>query len=139
MKKNTDLEMLVISYLRSLINIIALALCVLLIIIAGYMTIQAFSHMFISGLPSEAISDALFVVILLELFYAIRSFVKRGSMNVGVIVNIGVIAAVKELVFKLDTLTTQIALAFSAIFISLGILYVLEVIHYERKRDDDEK
>ena len=130
------MEMRVIKHLRSIINLIALLLCLLLIIIAGYMTVLSFSHLFVNQTPELAITDALFVVIWLELFYAIRSFVKRGSMNVGVIVNVGVISAVKELVFKLDSLTLQMAAAFGAIFISLGVLYVLEVIHYEKKRVD---
>lgn len=115
-------------------QIIAILLCCILIAASALITFDSVFHL-LNNDPKAAILDALFVAILLELFYVIRSFVTRGSMNVGAIVNVAVIAAVKELVFKLDDLTWQLALSFGAIFLSLGALYILEVIHYEKTRD----
>ena len=116
-----------------LTQIIAIVLCLILILASAINTFYAFTHIF-KGNILQAVLDALFVVILLELFYAIRSFIHRGSVNVGVIVNVGIIAAVKELIFKLDNLELQIAIAFGVIFLTLGALYVMELIHYERKK-----
>lgn len=123
-----------VLYLQTATQIIALALCILLILSSAYITGVAFFAMFTGQDPAEVIIRALFVMILLELFYVIRAFIKRGSLNVGVIINVGVIAAVKELIFQLDSLTLQMSIAFGVLFLTLGVLYVMEVIHYERKR-----
>lgn len=126
-----------IKGLRILTEVIAFVLCMILISASGLITFKGVIHI-ANGNVDSAILDALFVVILLELFYVIRSFIKRGSMNVGVIINVGIIAAVKELIFQLDSLNLQIAIAFGVIFLTLGILYVLEMLHYERKKNGDD-
>ena len=127
-----------IRWLRVLTEIIAFVLCLILIAASGVITFQGVLNI-MNGAVDNAILDALFVVILLELFYVIRSFIKRGSMNVGVIINVGIIASVKELIFQLDSLDQEIAVSFGIIFITLGVLYVLEMLHYERKRTDDDE
>lgn len=127
-----------IKILRFLTEIIAFILCMILIAASGLITYKGIIHI-ANGNVDSAILDALFVVILLELFYVIRSFIKRGSMNVGVIINVGIIASVKELIFQLDSLTLQIAISFGVIFITLGVLYVLEMLHYERKKNGDDE
>ena len=123
----------VTDLLRFVTQVIAILLCCILIGASAMITVQAFSHLSQNN-PQAAILDALFVAILLELFFVVRSFINRGSMNVGAIVNVGIIAAVKELIFQLNSLTWQLALAFGVIFLSLGFLYVVEIIHYEKKR-----
>lgn len=123
-----------LDVVQALTEIIAFVLCLILVASAAYLTYQAF-HNLLEGASFEAILDSLFIVILLELFYVIRSFIKRGSMNVGVIINVGVIAAVKEMIFKLDSMELQLAISFGVIFLSLGLLYLLEVIHFAKKKD----
>ena len=85
--------------------------------------------------PEIAIRDGLFVMILLEMVYVVRSFIKHGSINVGLVVNVGLIAVVKEIVFKLDSLTLQMAIAFAVLLVSLGVVYVLETIHFHKKKE----
>jgi len=126
-----------ISALRMMTEIIAFLLCLILIAASGIITFKGITHI-ANGNVDSAILDSLFVVILLELFYVIRSFIKRGSMNVGVIINVGIIASVKELILQLDSLNLQMAIAFGVIFLTLGILYVLEMMHYEHKKNGDE-
>lgn len=127
--------MKMIYRLRFLTEVIALILCVILIVAGGFLTYRAFGNLLYAS-PEKAVVDALFVIIVLELFYVIRSFIKRGSINVGLIINVGVIAAVKEMVFVLDSITWQLAVSFAVIFLSLGILYLLEIYHYEKKHED---
>lgn len=122
-----------VENLRVLTEIIAIGLCLILIATSGFITYQACLSL-LSGDPSKAITDSLFVVLLLELFYVIRTFIKRGNMNVGLIINVGVIAAVKELIFKLGSLTLQLGTAFAVVFLSLGLIYVLEMIYYYKKK-----
>ncbi len=124
----------VLFLLRLLTEVIAAILCVILILAAGMITYRAFMQI-LSNDTNAAVLDALFVVILLELFYAIRSFINRGSMNISVIVNVCIVAAVKELIFQIDSLKLQNAIAFAVIFLSLGVLYVIEMIHFERKKN----
>lgn len=131
--ENLDFKNRMVSGLRTLTEIIAFVLCMILIVTAGVITYNALLEL-VNGNPTGAILDSLFVVILLELFYVIRSFIKRGSMNVGVIINVAIIAAVKELIFKLNLLSLQMAISFAVIFLSLGLLYIVEMIHYERHK-----
>ncbi len=119
-------------FLEWLTKVIALVLCLILVGASGMLTYFSMQNLF-RGDTNAAVSDALFVVILLELVFVVRSFIKRGRINVGILVNVGVIAAVKQLVFALDSIEFYMALSFGIIFLSLGGLYVLEMIHYERK------
>jgi uncharacterized membrane protein (DUF373 family) len=79
---------------------------------------------------SEAIQEGLFVLILLEMLYVVRSFIKYESINVGIVVNVGVVAAVKELIFVMKDLTLELGAAFSMLFVSLAIIYFLEERYY---------
>lgn len=82
----------------------------------------------------KAIQDILFVLILLEMFYIARSFIKYGTINVGIVVNVGIIAAVKEMIFQIGSLNWQLATAFGIIFISLSLVYLAETIHFQQKQ-----
>lgn len=86
-----------------------------------------------------ALQNALFVLILLEMFFVIRSFIKYGSINISIVINIGVIAAIKELIFQMNNLTLEVAGAFGVVFVSLAVLYFAEIFSFERKQAADEK
>ena len=96
---------------------------------------HSFSELYI-GNTDEAIQDGLFVLILLEMFYVVSSFIKYNSINVGLIVNVGIIAAVKELVFQFRDLDMKLAIGFSVVFLSLGALYWMEGFYYKQHKEE---
>lgn len=119
--------------LEVLAKLVAAFLCLILLFASLMITYNSLQNL-VNFNALQATLDALFVVIVLELCFAIRSFIKRGTINVGTLVNVAVISAVKELVFKLDQMDLPTAGSFGIIFVSLGVLYLLEMIHYEKKR-----
>lgn len=121
-------------YLRFATEFIAFVLCLLLIAASGIITWDAVIGLW-SGDATIAIQNGLFVIILLEMFYVVRSFIKYGSVNVGIILNVGIIAVVKELVFKIPLLNLQMALAFAVVLLSLGLVYLLETMHFNNKKE----
>jgi len=66
------------------------------------------------------------------MFYVTRSFIRHGSINVAIVINVGIIAAVKEMIFHLDTMNLQIGAAFGIIFISLSFTYFMERMYYKK-------
>ena len=131
--KIAQLKKKAVEVLKGATEIIALFVCAMLIIASVMILWEAFRELF-TGNTDIPIQDGLFVIILLEMFYVIRSFIKYGSINVSIVINIGLIAAIKELIFKLDSLTIQTSLAFGAIFVSLGFLFFAEIFSYEKKQ-----
>ncbi len=121
--------------LQQLARVIAILVAFSLITAASVIIFRSFGHLIFGGVD-KAIQDSLFVLILLELFYVVCSFVKYNSVNVGLIVNVGIIATVKQMVLKLDTITWSLALAFAAIFLSLGFLYWMESQYYKQYKEE---
>lgn len=117
--------------LKYFTEFIAALLCVILIAASAMLTYNAFESL-LHGSTDRAIQDSLFVIIILEMFYVVRSFIKYGSINVGLVINVGLIASVKAMIFKLESLTVQLALAFGVIFITLGAVYLIESVYYHK-------
>ena len=120
-----------VRQLKHLTELIASLLCIILIVAAGILTYQAFVSL-LQDSPDHAVQDALFVIIILEMFYVVRSFVKYGSINVGLVINVGLIASVKAMVFQLEKMSLNLALAFGVIFITLGGVYLIESVYFHK-------
>lgn len=120
-------------YLEIFSQIIAFAICISLLLAAVIIIFDAFAVLHERNIET-AVQDALFVLILLEMFYITRSFIKYATINVGLVINVGIIAAVKEMIFKLDTMNWEMALAFGILFLSLAFVYFMEVMHYDKKK-----
>jgi uncharacterized membrane protein (DUF373 family) len=133
-KPMKDKLLQIFGIVEDISKVIALLLAVLLLCAACLILLDT-TKALVSMDLKVAIQDGLFVLILLEMFYVIRSFIKYNSINVGLIINIGVIATIKQLVFQLESLTLELALSFSTIILSLGVTYLLEVMHFSRKKD----
>lgn len=84
--------------------------------------------------PELAVQEGIFVMLLLEMVYVVRSFIKYGSINVALVINVGMIAIVKELVFKIPELDLQIAISFSIVLFGLGVAYLMETILFRKKK-----
>lgn len=121
--------------LQTLTHYLALIVGIVLIFASGMIIVDSFMHL-ADGQTALSIQDALFVLILLELFFVVSSFIKYNTINVGLIVNVGIIAAVKEMILQLDSMTWQLAIAFGVIFISLGTLYWMEGHFYKDHRKE---
>lgn len=120
-----------LRFLEVLSKIIAFVVCLGLLITAVFIVINSFQALFSKQLDL-ALQDGLFVLILLEMFYVVRSFMRYSSINVSLIVNVGIIAAIKEMIFQLDSLDLQLAIGFGVIFVTLGFTYFMEQIYYQK-------
>ena len=120
-----------LKYLEIVSKVIAFVVLLNLLLTSGMISIDAFQAL-IAQNYSVAIQDGLFVLILLEMFYVIRSFIRYGSINVSLIVNVGIIAAIKEMIFHLEDLSIQTAAAFGIIFVTLGMTYFMEQFYYRK-------
>jgi uncharacterized membrane protein (DUF373 family) len=132
MKMNDKLESGV-QHLEFASKLIALFVCIGLLMASVVVIFDSFSSLYARNI-NVAIHDGLFVLILLEMFYVTRSFIKYGSINIGLIISVGLIAAVKEMVFRIDRLDLNLAIAFGVIYISLALAYLVEAIHFSRKQ-----
>lgn len=137
-KNKNDYSNKLMRWLQKLAEYIAVIVGLSLIITSAIIIVTSYQDL-LSGSVDKAIQDGLFVLILLELFYVVRSFVKYNSVNVGLIVNVGIIAAVKEMVFQLKRLDWQLGLAFGIIFITLGVLYWMESQYYRQYKEEGQE
>lgn len=99
-----------------------------ILIVSSYRDLAAFEI-------NSAVQDGLFVLILLELFYVVRSFVKYGTVNIGLVVNVAIIALLKQLVFEIENISILTAIAFAITLISLGFVYYIETVTFFKKRE----
>ncbi|MFT7184368.1 MAG: uncharacterized membrane protein (DUF373 family) [Oceanicoccus sp.] len=120
-----------LDFLEVVSKVIAFTVCIGLLLAAGFVVFDAF-HALLTQDVDLAVQDGLFVLILLEMFYVTRSFIRHGSINVAIVINVGVIAAVKEMVFQLDNLNLQMAGAFGIIFTTLSFTYFMERMYYKK-------
>jgi uncharacterized membrane protein (DUF373 family) len=123
----------VVYYLEYLSKLIAIIVCFGILLASVLIIVDTFQVLFANDID-KAIQDGLFVLILLEMFYVTRSFIKYGSINVGLVVNVGIIAAVKELVFRMNSLNLELAIAFGVIFLTLSAVYLAETLHFQNKK-----
>lgn len=111
-------------------KVIAFVVCVGLLLTSVMIVVRAFAMM---GRDLDlALQDGLFVLILLEMFYVVRSFIRFGTINVSLVVNVGIIATIKEMIFRLDNINLQLAIGFGVIFLTLGFTYFMEQFYYKK-------
>jgi uncharacterized membrane protein (DUF373 family) len=135
-KKSTHtFQEIPLSVLEIASKTIAMIVCISLILASLFKTILTFNFLFI-GDVDQAIQDSLFVLILLEMFYIVRSFIRFGSINVSIVVSVGIIAAVKQMIFELDSMTMQLAIAFGVLFVTLSVTYYAETVYHHKVRKD---
>lgn len=130
--KNTpDFQEIPLRYVEFASKFIAFLVCVVLVLGAAVITFSAFMAL-LSNNVDIAVQDGLFVLILLEMFYVTRSFIRFGTINVSIVIGVGLIAAVKEMVFKLNNMDMQLAIGFSILFLSLALTYYIEKLYYKQ-------
>jgi uncharacterized membrane protein (DUF373 family) len=132
--KKIDFNPVIIQWLERSGKIIAVFLALALLVGAGLTTIQTFNSL-LQYEVSDALQKGLAALINLEMFYVVRSFIKYGSINVGIVVNVGIIACIKELIFKINSLTMQTGIAFGVVLITLAVIYYVETLHFQKQMD----
>lgn len=131
-KKMQKIQENALTALELVSKVIAFFVCIGLLFASGIIVVDAFQGLLQQEDLSLAIQDGLFVLILLEMFYVTRSFIRHGSINVSIIVSVGVIAAVKEMIFQLNSITLQTAIAFGVLFLTLSLTYFMEKTYYKK-------
>jgi uncharacterized membrane protein (DUF373 family) len=116
-------------------RLLAYAVCIELLLASAVIVYQSYGDLLDLAID-KSIQSGLSVLILLEMFYVVRSFIKYGSINVGLVISVGMIAAVKELIFQLDSITLQIGIAFSLLFLALAAVYYIEFMVFEKYKKE---
>ena len=129
MKSNTFFGM---KQLQLGTKIIATLFSCTIVVAAGMETAQIFVRLYEKNIDS-AIQDGLFVLILLEMYYVVRSFIKYDSINISLIINVGIVAIVKEVIFKLEKLDIYSSIAFTLIFLGFCVGFVIENQYSQKK------
>lgn len=112
-------------YIQTTAQLLGLVLCVALITAATMEVWITFQEL-LNWNISSAIQDGMLVLILLELVYVVRSFIKYGSINLALIISVGIIATVKTIVLELGTITLEAATAYTMLFVALCVGFVIE-------------
>lgn len=120
------------KYMQLATKVLATLFNIALLIAASIEIGRVFFGIYTLNIAS-AIQDGLFVLILLEMFYVVRSFIKYGSVNIALIISLGIVAVVKELIFNLKTLDLSSSGSYAILLLSLSIAFVLEDRSYTMK------
>lgn len=130
-KSLNKIQEIPLGFLELFSKVIAFVVCFGLLTASLFIVMDSFQALFNQDLK-RAVQDGLFVLILLEMFYVTRSFMRYGSINVSIVVSVGIIAAVKEMIFQLESITMQSAIGFGVIFIALSLTYYIERLYYKQ-------
>jgi uncharacterized membrane protein (DUF373 family) len=122
------------AVLQWITKAIAMSFNVALLIAAAYEVFKMFEGIY-QGDIAIAIQEGLFALIILEMFYVVRSFIKYGKVNTGLIISVGIVAVVKELIFKLKTLEMTDAIGFSVLIFAMSVALYIEYHHYVVKNE----
>lgn len=118
--------------LQRIAQLIAALFGAALIVAAGLEVFQVFKELYAFNINS-AVQEGLFTLILLEMFYVVRSFVKYGSVNTALIICVGIVAIIKQIIFSLDSITMEKAIGLSLLFVVLTLGLYIEEKHYTHK------
>lgn len=130
---NKSVPMPGMGTLQWLTKAIAMVFNVALLIAASYEVYKMFLGIYIGDI-AVAIQEGLFALIILEMFYVVRSFMKYGKVNTGLIISVGIVAVIKELIFKLKTLEMTDAIGFSVLIFAMSVALYIEYHHHVVKK-----
>ncbi len=117
------------AVLQRAAQVLAVLFCVSLLVAGAYEIYQVFRSLVEFNI-NQAIQEGLFTLIILEMVFVTRSFIKYGSVNTALILSVGVVAVVKSLIFNMVDIQLDDALAYSALILALTVGYVLENYTY---------
>ncbi len=126
MKSNPFFGMAV---LQRTAQFLAMLFCVSLLVAAGIEIYEVYRSL-LSYNVTIAIQGGLYTLILLEMVFVTRSFIKYGSVNTALIISVGVVAVVKSLIVNIEVMTLDKAASYSCLLLALTIGYVLENYTY---------
>lgn len=115
-------------------NIIIILLILALVITILYKLYILFFVDLISGDFQSIINDLLLILILIELFTIMYSYLQRHYIKVERVVELGMISIVREMLFKIETFEANKIYAVAVLLIAFGGLFFIEK-YYSKTRN----
>ena len=126
----------VIPAMQTAFDLITIILVgVLLWIIGSDIWMLIFEDLWVLGIQ-EIVDRILFILILIELFLILRHYLIYQAVSVRSIVEIGILAVGREVIFHVLELTPMEFFGYSALLLVLGAIHIGEV-YLSSKKDTD--
>lgn len=107
-------------------NIITTILMIVLVLTIAYKLYMLLFVDFFGGDFPSVINDLLLILILMELFTILYSYLKKQYIKVERVIELGVISIVRELLFRIDHYSHSKIYAISVLLVALGIIFFIE-------------
>jgi len=127
----------VMKWLIMMFNMVVIALGVLTMLYVMFLIVQL-AYGIIEGMNVEAVLQGIvLILIFLEIFGIIWMYFRYHHVSMKNVVEIGVLAMVKELLITLDlhAFGWETLLAVSALIAAMGSIYVLEMLRIDKHEE----
>jgi uncharacterized membrane protein (DUF373 family) len=130
----TPVELTLMKRFDNLFHTLTFLLIVAVVIILFKQLYSMFVYELFYESARVLIDSILFLFILLELYTILIQYLRKGYIKVERIVEVGIIAVVKELMFHISDLNMNSMIGISSILLSLGALFYIEK-HFSKQRN----
>jgi uncharacterized membrane protein (DUF373 family) len=124
----------VLPILKTISNIIIILLIVALMATIVYKLFILYFYDIASGNFQNIINDLLLLIILIELFTILFSYLQKYYIKVERVIELGMISIIREMLFKVQEIEVDRILAVAVLLISFGILFFIEK-YYSKSRN----
>jgi uncharacterized membrane protein (DUF373 family) len=115
-----------LPFIKLAANIIIIFLILALFITIVYKLCILFAVDLVHGDFQNIINDLLLLLILIELFTILYSYLSKHYIKVERVIELGIISLVREMLFKVNEFESSKIYAVAALLISFGIIFFIE-------------
>ncbi|GEM_PF-2074427 len=128
-RKFSNAERTIMSWLGLIFDMVVILLGALIMVYVLYIFIQLVIGIFKGFEVDTVLQGIVLILILLEIFEIVTLYFLYHHVSMKNVVELGVLALVKELLITLDLTTFgwEMLIAIAALIFSMGIIYVLEM------------
>ncbi len=114
-----------LKYLEGIFHYVVIFLIFMIIVVIGKEILISLNGLLTADI-GKLLNDILFLLILIELFTILYAYLKEHSIKVERIVELGIIAVVRETIFRMDEMPIDRIYAFSAFLVVLAVIFFVE-------------
>jgi uncharacterized membrane protein (DUF373 family) len=115
-----------LPYIKYASNIIIMLLILALFITIIYKLYILFAVDILTGDFQNIINDLLLLLILIELFTILYSYLSKHYIKVERVIELGIISLVREMLFKVNEFESSKIYSVAALLVSFGIIFFIE-------------
>lgn len=132
MVPKTDLDSRMLNHLNNIFHYIVVILIGILMFVIGKTFYEVISTILVTE-SSVIINEILFILILVELFTILYFYLREHRIKVERIVELGIIAIVREVMFHAFEIDVHRIYAVTAFLLALGAIFYIEKRHCESR------